>query len=164
MVGKEPHMQGPHIHGYLDHLITRAIYSGAAGELVSACAASTAAVQSGHGSWASINAVSHCLWPTAIWHEERSFRYSACGATLHMGSAAFWGVMFEALCENRPRPPADRRHRRRDERTDRLCHRLSCRAEARHTRTRGSPVEALADDALRRTRRGLCLPGGAAAT
>ncbi|WP_250437850.1 hypothetical protein [Caballeronia sp. ATUFL_F2_KS9A] len=92
------------MQGHFDDLMKRAIYSGSAAGLASACAASTAAVRAGHEPYAAINAVSHCLWPRAIWHEEPSFRYSAFGATIHMGSAAFWGVLFESLCGQRSRP------------------------------------------------------------
>jgi len=81
--GEEPYMQ---LH--FDDLIQRAIYSGAAAGLASAGAASTAAVRAGHEPCAAINAVSHCLSPKAIWREEPSVRYSALGATIHMGSAA----------------------------------------------------------------------------
>ncbi|CAL8480564.1 protein of unknown function (plasmid) [Caballeronia sp. S22] len=51
---------------HFDDLLKRAIYSGSAAGLASACAASTAAVRAGHGPYAAINAVSHCLWPRAI--------------------------------------------------------------------------------------------------
>ncbi|GJH12793.1 hypothetical protein CBA19CS11_28165 [Caballeronia novacaledonica] len=46
-----------------------------------------------------MNAVTHCLWRDASWRRRPSAKYTALGTAIHMGSAVFWGVLFEALCE-----------------------------------------------------------------
>jgi hypothetical protein len=87
-----------HMQGQTNDMMARATYSGSAAGLASAAAASTGAMKAGHGPFAALNAVSHCLWPDAIWQEQPSVKYTGLGAAIHMGSAVFWGVLFEALC------------------------------------------------------------------
>jgi hypothetical protein len=90
-----------HMRRHTNDLLVRATYSGSAAGLASAAAASMGAVTAGHGPFAALNAVSHCLWPDAIWQEQPSVSYTAAGAAIHMGSAVFWGALFEALCGRR---------------------------------------------------------------
>lgn len=63
---------------------------------------------------APINAVSHWLYPRrALWRDDVSWRHTANGAAVHIGSAMFWAVAFEGLRRwrerngGRPRNPAD---------------------------------------------------------
>ncbi|AET94887.1 hypothetical protein BSFA1_77580 (plasmid) [Burkholderia sp. SFA1] len=84
-----------HVH----KLLTRAIGSGTATGLASAAVASAGALHWGHGPCRAMNAVTHCLWRDASWRRRPSAKYTALGTTIHMGSAVFWGVLFEALCE-----------------------------------------------------------------
>jgi hypothetical protein len=87
-----------------DDRIVRALCSGSAAGLAMASAASTGALRAGHAPYAALNAVTHCLWPDASSQETPSIKYTALGATIHMGSAVFWGVLFESLCGRRSRP------------------------------------------------------------
>ncbi|MDR5817060.1 MULTISPECIES: hypothetical protein [unclassified Caballeronia] len=87
-----------------DQLLVRALCSGSAAGLASASAASTGAVRAGHGASAALNAVTHCLWRDAQRQQTFSIKYTALGAGIHMGSAVFWGVLFEALCPRRAGP------------------------------------------------------------
>jgi hypothetical protein len=89
------------MQSHIDSLIARAICSGSAAGLASATAASTSAMRAGHEPYAALNAVTHCLWPDARWQEAPSVRYTALGAGIHMGSAVFWGVLFESLSSRR---------------------------------------------------------------
>jgi hypothetical protein len=85
----------------------RALSSGAAAGVASALAAAYGAVRSGHGPFAAINAVTHCIWPERSFRQESmSVRYTGVGSGIHLGSAVFWGVLFEALCGTRPTPKA----------------------------------------------------------
>jgi hypothetical protein len=87
-----------------DNRIVRSLCSGSTAGLASASVATTGALRAGHAPYAALNAVAHCLWPDATSQETPSIRYTALGATIHMGSAVFWGVLFEALCDRRSRP------------------------------------------------------------
>jgi hypothetical protein len=87
-----------------DSALMRAICSGGMAGITSAVAAGAGASVSGRRPYAAINAVAHCLWPDTAQREEGlSTRYTATGAGIHLGSAVFWGVLFEALCGRRPR-------------------------------------------------------------
>jgi hypothetical protein len=84
---------------HIRELVIRAIGSGSAAGLASAAVASAGAMHKGHGPYAAMNAVTHCLWRDASWRRRPSAKYTGLGAAIHMGSAVFWGVLFEALCE-----------------------------------------------------------------
>jgi len=85
--------------------LTRAIYSGSVAGIASALAAAAGAARSGRRPYAVMNAVTHCLWPDTAPHEQSlSARYTGLGTGIHLGSAVFWGVLFEALCGRRPQP------------------------------------------------------------
>jgi hypothetical protein len=84
-------------------LSARALGSGSAAGIASALVAAAAVRQSGHRPFAAMNAVTHCLWPArAPRQESPSIRYTATGSGIHLGSAIFWGVMFEALSGTLP--------------------------------------------------------------
>ncbi|WP_244851277.1 hypothetical protein [Caballeronia sp. SL2Y3] len=88
-----------------DSALMRALASGGAAGLASAAVAAALAAKSGHRPYAVMNAVTHCLWPDTAPREERlSARYTGTGAGIHLGSAVFWGVLFETLCGRRPSP------------------------------------------------------------
>ncbi|SAK95915.1 hypothetical protein AWB81_05332 [Caballeronia arationis] len=79
--------------------LTRAVWSGGAAGLASALAAAAGAKRSRCTPYAALNAVTHCLWQDAALREDAvSVRYTGLGASIHLGSAVFWGVLFEALC------------------------------------------------------------------
>lgn len=85
-------------------LLLRAICSGSTAGMTSAMAAAAGASASGRRPYAALNAVTHCLWPErAPREEDLSAKYTGIGAGIHLGSAIFWGVLFEALCGKRPR-------------------------------------------------------------
>ncbi|WP_250515441.1 hypothetical protein [Caballeronia sp. INDeC2] len=88
---------------HINEAIIRAIGSGSVAGLASAAVASAGAMHKGRGPYAAINAVTHCLWRDASWRERPSAKYTGLGAAIHMGSAVFWGVLFEALRERRYR-------------------------------------------------------------
>jgi hypothetical protein len=76
----------------------RSIVSGSTAGVASALAAAYAVKIGGHRPAAAFNAVSHCLWSKRAFRQEQtSVRYTALGAGIHIGSAIFWGVLFEAL-------------------------------------------------------------------
>lgn len=89
---------------HFDDRRVHVLCSGLAAGLASASAACTGARRAGHAPYAALNAVTHCVWPDASSQERPSIRYTALGATIHMGSAVFWGVLFEALRGRRSRP------------------------------------------------------------
>jgi hypothetical protein len=50
----------------------------------------------GNSVFASLNAVTHCLWPrTAYRQQTLSARYTLTGTVIHLGSGIFWGIFFE---------------------------------------------------------------------
>jgi hypothetical protein len=76
----------------------RSIVSGSTAGIASALAAAYAVNVRGHRPAAAFNAVSHCLWAERAFRQEKiNVRYTALGAGIHIGSAIFWGVLFEAL-------------------------------------------------------------------
>ncbi|VXB40621.1 conserved membrane hypothetical protein [Burkholderia sp. 8Y] len=88
-----------------DSTLMRAVCSGSAAGLASAAVAAAGAAKAGHRPYAVMNAVTHCLWPDAAPREEAlSAKYTGTGAGIHLGSAVFWGVLFETLCGRRPSP------------------------------------------------------------
>ncbi|WP_244818093.1 hypothetical protein [Caballeronia sp. Lep1P3] len=85
--------------------LMRALCSGSAAGVASAAMAAAGAAKAGRRPYAVMNAVTHCLWPdTAPREEGLSAQYTGLGAGIHLGSAVFWGVLFEALCGRRARP------------------------------------------------------------
>lgn len=81
----------------------RATVSGGLAAVSSAAAAAQCARAEGATGCAPLNAVTHCLWPDTAFSEQRlSLRYTGTGAAIHAGSGVFWGLLFEALCGNRP--------------------------------------------------------------
>ena len=109
-----------------DNRIVRSLCSGSTAGLASASVATTGALRAGHAPYAALNAVAHCLWPDATSQETPSIRYTALGATIHMGSAVFWGVLRSAV--RSAEPFRANRKRCRGDRAHRLCGRLPRRA------------------------------------
>lgn len=130
-----------------DDRIVRALCSGSAAGLAMASAASTGALRAGHASYAALNAVTHCLWPDASSQETPSIKYTALGATIHMGSALVLGRSVRIAV--RTTEPS-RRHRERcgGDRAHRLCSRLPRGSETLHAGIRSACVDAFAGDGL----------------
>lgn len=82
----------------LRETLRQAAFSGSAAAMTSAVVAARLAMASGSSPYASLNAVSHCLWRNRAFAQQRlSARYSGIGAAIHWGSGVFWGALFETL-------------------------------------------------------------------
>jgi hypothetical protein len=93
------------MHSRLIETLSRAMFSGASAGVASALVAAAGASKSGHRPYSAMNAVAHCIWPEQAPKEEApSVRFTAVGSGIHLGSAVFWGVLFETLCTSRACP------------------------------------------------------------
>ena len=77
------------------------LYAGALSALVLAWRGHTDAGSAA----APINAVSHWFWPqVALRRNDLSWRHTASGAVVHLGSSFFWSVIYSWLRHQRRRP------------------------------------------------------------
>jgi hypothetical protein len=80
----------------IGQILRRSAISGSMAALTSGATAACMSSANGNSVFATLNAVTHCLWPrTAYKQQALSARYTLTGAAIHLGSGIFWGVFFE---------------------------------------------------------------------